>query len=479
LEILMRKRILSGIGLALLMQMVATAQEPPMKPLRPDQVAFRALYKELVETNTTLSVGSCTLAAERLAAHLKTAGFEDKDVTLFSVPDHPKEGGLVAVLAGTSNTARPMLLLGHLDVVEAKREDWTRDPFTLIEENGYFYGRGTSDMKAMDATWVDALMRFKQSGYRPKRTIKLALTCGEETTDAFNGAEWLAKNRPELISAAFALNEGGGGRTDGHGKLVVQQIQVGEKAVQNYRLETVNAGGHSSIPIRDNAIYELSDALTKVRDHEFPMKFTDTTRAFFAKAGAARGGDELGRAMEALSQNPADAAAEAIVSKDRSYHSMLRTTCVATLLEGGHANNALPQRAVANVNCRIFPGETVEGTQAALVAAIGDPGVKVTLVPPLRPIAVPPPLDPKIMGPAQKLVSKYYPGVPLIPSMSTGATDGIYLEAIGIPVYGAPGGWGDPDGNGTHGLNERRSVRSVFVGRDFLTDLIKAYADAN
>jgi acetylornithine deacetylase/succinyl-diaminopimelate desuccinylase-like protein len=479
LEILMHKRILGGIGLALLIQMVATAQEAPMKPLRPDQVAFRALYKELVETNTTLSVGSCTLAAERLAAHLKTAGFEDKDVTLFSVPDHPREGGLVAVLAGTSNTARPMLLLGHLDVVEAKREDWTRDPFTLIEENGYFYGRGTSDMKAMDATWVDALMRFKQSGYRPKRTIKLALTCGEETTYAFNGAEWLAKNRPELIAAAFALNEGGGGRTDGHGKLVVQQIQVGEKAAQNYRLETVNAGGHSSIPIRDNAIYELSDALTKVRDHEFPMKFTDTTRAFFAKASVARGGDELGRAMEALSQNPADAAAEAIVSKDRSYHSMLRTTCVATLLEGGHANNALPQRAVANVNCRIFPGETVEGTQAALVAAIGDPGVKVTLVPPVRPVAVPPPLDPKIMGPAQKLVAKYYPGVPLIPSMSTGATDGIYLEAIGIPVYGAPGGWGDPDGNGTHGLNERRSVRSVFVGRDFLTDLIKVYADAN
>jgi acetylornithine deacetylase/succinyl-diaminopimelate desuccinylase-like protein len=479
LEILMRKRILGGIGLALLIQVMATAQEAPMKPLRPDQVAFRALYKELVETNTTLSVGSCTLAAERLAAHLKTAGFEDKDVTLFSVPDHPKEGGLVAVLAGTSNTARPMLLLGHLDVVEAKREDWTRDPFTLIEENGYFYGRGTSDMKAMDATWVDALMRFKQSGYRPKRAIKLALTCGEETTYAFNGAEWLAKNRPELIAAAFALNEGGGGRTDGHGKLVVQQIQVGEKAVQNYRLETVNAGGHSSIPIRDNAIYQLSDALTKVRDHEFPMKFTDTTRAFFAKAGAARGGDELGRAMEALSQNPADAAAEAIVSKDRSYHSMLRTTCVATLLEGGHANNALPQRAVANVNCRIFPGETVEGTQAALVAASGDPGVKVTLVPPIRPVAVPPPLDPKILGPAQKLVSKYYPGVPLIPSMSTGATDGIYLEAIGIPVYGAPGGWGDPDGNGTHGLNERRSVRSVFVGRDFLTDLIKIYADAN
>jgi acetylornithine deacetylase/succinyl-diaminopimelate desuccinylase-like protein len=475
---MMLKQMTCAIGLALTIQTALMSQEAPMAPLRPDQVAFLALYKELVETNTTLSAGSCTLAAERISAHLKAAGFVDEDITLFSVPDHPREGGLVAILPGSSKTAKPMLLLGHLDVVEAKREDWSRDPFTFIEENGYFYGRGTADMKALDATWVDALMRFKQSGYRPKRTIKLALTCGEETTYAFNGADWLAKNRPELISAAFALNEGGGGRTDGHGKLVVQQIQVGEKATQNYKLESVNAGGHSSIPIRDNAIYELSEALLKVRDHEFPVEFSDTTRVFFAKAGAARG-DALGQAMVALSQDPNDAAAEAIVSKDRSYHSMLRTTCVATLLEGGHANNALPQRAAANVNCRIFPGETVEGTQAALVAAIRDPGVKVTVVPPVKVVAVPPPLDPKIIGPAEKLVAKYYPGVPLVPSMATGATDGIFLEAIGIPVYGVPGGWIDPDGNGVHGLNERRSVRSVFIGRDFLTELVKLYADSD
>jgi acetylornithine deacetylase/succinyl-diaminopimelate desuccinylase-like protein len=473
---MMHKQILGTIGLVMLAH-AAIAQEAPMTPLRPDQVEFRALYKELVETNTTLSAGNCTLAAERMAAHLKAAGYADNDVTLFSDPEHPKEGGLVARLAGTSRTAKAMLLLGHLDVVEARREDWTRDPFTLIEENGYFFGRGTSDMKALDATWVDALIRFKRSGYRPKRTIKLALTCGEETTYAFNGAEWLAKNRPELISAAFALNEGGGGRTDGQVKLVVESIQVGEKASQNFRLETVNAGGHSSMPIRDNAIYELADALSKVRDHEFPMKLSDTTRAFFAKAGAARA-DELGHAMVALSQNPDDKAAEAIVSKDRSYHSMLRTTCVATLLEGGHANNALPQRAAANINCRIFPGESVESTQAALVAMIGDSGVKVTLVPPVHPLAVPPPLDPKIIGPAETLVAKYFPGVPLVPTMSTGATDGIFLEAIGIPVYGVPGGWSDPDGNGVHGLNERKSVRSVFIGRDFVTELVKLYADA-
>ncbi|HUO18317.1 MAG TPA: M20/M25/M40 family metallo-hydrolase [Steroidobacteraceae bacterium] len=474
-------RILTAAGIALLLQCPALALaldvEQPMGPLRPDQVAFRALFKEMVETDTSYPKGSCTLLAGRIAAHLREAGFAEGDLTLFSVPEHPLEGGIVAVLPGSSRTAKPMLLLGHLDVVAAKRADWTRDPFTLIEENGNFYGRGTSDMKGMDATWVDALMRFKRAGYRPRRTIKMALTCGEETTAAFNGADWLAKNRPELIAAAFALNEGGGGRTDGHGKLLVQSMQVGEKAAQNYTVEATNPGGHSSIPVRDNAIYELSDALIRVREHEFPVKFTDTTRAFFARAGAARG-DELGRAMVALAENPDDHAAEAIVSRDRSYHSMLRTTCVATLLSGGHAENALPQRATANVNCRIFPGETVEGTRAALVATIDDPRITVVAAGARGPIARPPPLDPKIMGPAEKLVARYFPGVPLVPTMSTGATDGIYLEAIGIPVYGVPGFWGDPDGNGVHGLNERRSVRSLYVGRDFLNDLIKAYASA-
>ena len=473
----MLKRLFLTALAGALIPWLALAQDAPMGSLRPDQEAFLAIYKELVETNTTLSSGSCTLAAERMAAHLKAAGFADADLTLFATPEHPKDGGLVAVLHGRSDKVKPMLLLGHLDVVEAKREDWTRDPFTLVRENGYFYARGTSDMKGMDATWVDMLMRFKQSGYQPKRTIKLALTCGEETTYAFNGAQWLAQNRPELIAAAFALNEGGGGRTDGHGRLIVESIQVGEKAAQNYTLETTNPGGHSSIPVRDNAIYELADALRKVRDYEFPVKMTPTTRAYFSRVGATLN-SELGRAMVALAADPTDAASAAIVSKDRVYHSMLRTTCVATLLSGGHANNALPQRASANINCRIFPGETVEGTQAALAAAIGDAGAKLSPVPPIRPLAIAPTLDPKIIKPAEELVAKYFPGVPLVPSMSTGATDGIFLEAIGIPVYGAPGGWGDPDGNGVHGLNERRGERSLFVGRDFLTDLVKKYAEA-
>ena len=460
---------------AALLAATATARAAEVGAPRPDQLRFRELYRELVETNTTLSVGSCTQAAEQIGARLKAAGYADGQITLFTAPDHPKEGGIVAVLPGTSATAKPILLLAHLDVVEAKRADWTRDPFKLVEEKGNFYARGTADDKAMAAVWADDMVRFKESGYRPKRTIKMALTCGEETTYAFNGARWLSQNKPDLIAAEFALNEGGGGETDGHGKLVVQEMQVGEKASQNYRIETTNQGGHSSIPIPDNAIYELAQALTRIAGHEFPLEMTDTTRTYFAKTGATRT-DDLGRAMQALAANPNDKAAEAVVNGDRTYHSMLRTTCVATLLEGGHANNALPQRAAANINCRIFPGHSVEEVQATLAQVIADPKVTIAPVPPIRPLAKAPPLDPQVMGPATALAARYFPGVPVIPSMSTGATDGIFLEAIGIPTYGVPGPWGDPDGDGVHGLNERIAVRSLYVGRDYLTDLVKAYA---
>ncbi len=351
-----------------------------------------------------------------------------------------------------------------------------RDPFTLIEENGNFYARGVYDDKSMAAVWTDAMIRFKASGFKSKRTIKLALTCGEETTFAFNGAQWLAQNRPDLIAAEYALNEGGGGDTDGKGKLISQSMQVGEKAVQNFRVEATNPGGHSSIPIRDNAIYELADALIGIRAYEFPVELTDTTRAYFRALGKSKGGEE-GAALMAIANNADDKAAEAIVSRDRTLHSMLRTTCVATLLDGGHANNALPQRAHANVNCRMFPGRTVAETMAALKMAMGGAKVTIEPVPPIRPIAVPPPLDPKIMGPATKLSAKYFPGVPVTPVMSTGATDGIFLEAIGIPTYGVPGIWADPDKNGIHGLNERLEVKSLYVGRDYLFDLVKLYAN--
>lgn len=443
---------------------------------RPDQLAFRDIYKELVETDTTLSAGSCTLAAERMAARLTAAGFADSQLTLFADPAHPKEGGLVAVYPGTSKTAKPILLIAHIDVVEAKRADWERNPFRMVEEDGYFYGRGTADDKAQAAVWVDTLIRFRKENYKPKRTVKVALTCGEETNGAFNGAEWLAANRRDLIDAEFALNEGGGGDSDGKGKVLGQSVQVGEKTFANFRLETRNPGGHSSAPVPDNAIYQLAAALTKIGQYEFPLEMTDTTRRFFAEAGAARG-DETGRAMAALVKDPTDKAAEAIVNADRFLHSNLRTTCVATLLDGGHAPNALPQRAGANVNCRIFPGHPIEEIKAELERVIGDPGVTVTQLPPKRPAPPAPPLDPRVIGPMQTLVDKYWPGLKVIPAMANGYTDATFLGAVGIPTYGIPGMWGDPDGNGAHGLNERIEVRSVYVGRDYMFDLVKAYAD--
>ena len=439
------------------------------------QLAFRDLFRELVETDTSVATGSCTALAGKIAARFRAAGFAEDQLTPFADPAFPLDGGLVVTVRGTSAKAKPVLLLGHIDVVNARREDWVRDPFRFIEEGGYFYGRGASDMKVLDAIWIDTLIRFKTEGFKPKRTIKLALTCGEESGARMNGAKWLAENRPELIAAEFALNECGGGETDGHGKVLSQSMQTGEKANRNYELQATNPGGHSSVPVDDNAIYELADALARVRALKFPVHFNDTTRSYFAKVGAARG-DALGAAMVRLAADPSDHAADAIVAADRTLNSMLRTTCVATLLEGGHAANALPQRAKANINCRIVPGEDGDTTRAALTKAIGDARMTVTPVGRVRPLAVPPPLDPRIMGPAEKLVARYYPGVPLVPAMMTGATDATYLGPLGIPTYGVPGPLGDPDGNGLHGLNERHSVQSAYVARDFLHDLVKVYA---
>ena len=462
--------------IALLGTTILGAQAAAMDAaLRPDQVEFRGLYKELVETNTTLSAGSCTLAAERMAARLRSAGIPASQITMFSVPEHPKDGGLVVVYPGTSKTLKPMLLLAHIDVVEAKREDWTRDPYTLIEENGQFYARGAFDDKAQAAVWTDTLVRFAKERYKPVRTVKMALTCGEETTGAFNGAEWLSKNKRDLIDAAFALNEGGGGRSDADGKLMVQTIQVGEKAYQDFTLTATNEGGHSSSPVRDNAIYAMADAMTKIRDHEFALEFNDTTRTFFTKAGPLYPG-AIGKAMAALAANPKDQAAEAVVGQDRSLHSMLRTTCVPTLVQGGHALNALPQRVTVNVNCRMFPGRTSGETQAELAQVIGNPAITIEQRVKDKPFAKVPPLNPAIIGPMQQLSAKYFPGVPVIPTISTGASDGIYTAAVGIPTYGVPGIWVDSKMNNIHGLNEHMEVRSLMEGRDYLYALVKLLA---
>jgi acetylornithine deacetylase/succinyl-diaminopimelate desuccinylase-like protein len=442
---------------------------------------FRELYKELVETNTTLSVGNCTLAAERMAARLKSAGFPDSDLHPFAAPDHPKEGGLVAIYPGRDPKLKAILLLAHIDVVEAKREDWTRDPFKLVEENGSFYARGSSDDKAEAAIWVDTLIRYRTENYRPRRTLKMALTCGEETAGAFNGADWLSRNRRELIDAAFALNEGGAGELDASGHRVALDVEAGEKFPQNYRLEVTNKGGHSSRPVKDNAIYHLAAAITRISAYEFPAQFTDGNRAYFtgmAKILAAKGETEVASAMNAFLRNPNDTQALALVSaKDPSWNATLRTTCVATMLDAGHATNALPQRARANINCRIFPGVTAETVRAKLEELVADPAVKISSPETRGPTSLPPPLTPEVMAPIEKLTAEFWPGVPVLPILQAGATDGEFTNAVGIPTFGVEPVFVGPDLGNIHGLNEYVGVKSLLEGREFLYRLVKIYAE--
>lgn len=456
--------------------MAGTSASAQYVPKQPGEAQFRSLFKEMVETDTSLTTGSCTALADKLAVRFKAAGFSDADITQFSVPEFPKEGGIVVHLNGSSAKHQPMLLLGHLDVVAAKPEDWTRSPFTLIEEGGYFYGRGTFDDKAQASIWADLLIRLKQAGKAPKRTIKLALTCGEETTYAFNGADWLARNRPDLIMAEFALNEGGGGRTDDKGQPQGLAVQVGEKTVQNFWMEATNPGGHSSVPRPDNAITDLAAAVVAVNRHEFPVQFTETTRAYFTGLSKVLP-DPVGPAMARLLANPNDAEANRIVSLDPTNHSVLRTTCVTTLLDAGHAENALAQRARANVNCRMFPGTDPTVLKADLEKIIANPRISISLKPPVRPVAKPTPMNPAIIGPMKAIAEKHFPGVPMLAMMSTGATDAIFITPLGIPVYGAPGTMIDPDGNGIHGLNERIAVKSLLQGRDYLSDLVTTLAN--
>jgi acetylornithine deacetylase/succinyl-diaminopimelate desuccinylase-like protein len=472
----MIRSVLAGLLLIAGSAQAAAQTGPASLPLRPDQAEYRALYQELVETNTALSAGDCTLAAQKMAAHLRAAGFPDSDLHPFSVAEHPKEGGLVAVLPGTDSKARPVLMLAHIDVVEAKRADWTRDPFKLVEENGYFYGRGTVDDKSMASIWVDTMARFKKSGFHPRRTLKMALTCGEETAGAFNGAEYLAKNQRALIDAAFAINEGGGGMLDASGKPLYLGIQVGEKLPQNYTLEVTNPGGHSSRPVPDNAIYHLAHALVRVEAYDFPVALNDTTRDFFTRMATVRGGEQ-GAAMKAIVANPNDSAARAVLERDRGWNSILHTTCVATMLDAGHATNALPQRARANVNCRIFPGTSSEEVRQTLIRAIADPKVSVTM-PEVRSAVTPaPPLNPKVLGPAETLAAKMFPGVPQVRMMQAGATDGAFLTPVGIPTYGISGMFLEPDLNGIHGLNEKAGVAALYKSRDYLYELMKIYAN--
>lgn len=451
---------------------MAAAQPAP----QPDEAAFRSLYKELVETKTAYPDGSCTLAAERMAARLKAAGFPESDLHLIAPPNHPKAGNLVAVFPGRDPKAKAVLLLAHIDVVAAKREDWARDPFTLVEEDGYFYARGAFDDKAQAAIWVDTLIRYRQSGYKPRRTIKMALTCGEEGGGFVNGAHWLTSHHRDLIDAGIALNEGAGGELDASGARIDHTVLAAEKTPVNFIFETTNPGGHSSRPMPDNAIYHLIRAVDRVSRYEFPLQFNDANRGYFTQMAKIVGGDS-GAAMAALVANPADSKAEAILNKNPNWRAMLRTTCVATMMEAGHAPNALPQRARATINCRLFPGVSTEEVRKVLEKLADDPAVRVTAEQRRFAPPDPPALTPAVLRPIEKISHEMWPGLPVVPVLQPGATDATYLNAADIPTFGVSGLFIDPDLGRIHGLNERIRVKSLMEGREFLYRLVKAYAD--
>jgi acetylornithine deacetylase/succinyl-diaminopimelate desuccinylase-like protein len=442
------------------------------QPLPPARALAREIYEQLVEINTTSSVGDNTAAAEAMAARLRAAGFPEADVRVMVPAGAPKKGNLVARLRGTG-ARRPLLLLAHLDVVEAKREDWPADPFVLREEGGYFYGRGTTDDKAMAAIFVANLIRYRQEGYRPERDLIVALTADEETDRTWNGVDFLLTKHRPLIDAELGLNEGGGGQLK-DGKRVANTVQASEKIYQSFRLEVKNPGGHSSLPVPENAIYRLSEGLGRIARHRFPVRLNEVTRAFFARSAATATPDETA-AIKALLENPRDAAAAEKLSQRPFYNALLRTTCVATQLEGGHAENALPQRAAATVNCRVLPDESPAEVQKTLARVLGDD--KVTMTPMQPPLPSPPsPLTPEVMGAVERVTEAMWPGVPVVPVMSTGATDAVYLRGAGIPIYGVDGIFEDIDDIRAHGRDERLGVSAFYEGQEFLYRLVKALA---
>ncbi|HEY2065763.1 MAG TPA: M20/M25/M40 family metallo-hydrolase [Gemmatimonadaceae bacterium] len=444
--------------------------------LTPFQRQAREIYQQLVETNTVDSVGSVTTAAEALAQRFLRAGFSASDVHVLVPAGKPTKGNLVVRYHGRGGAGapKPLLLLAHLDVVAANRSDWPRDPFVLHEENGYFLGRGTADDKAMASIFAATLLRMKAEGYVPDRDLILALTTDEESGDA-NGVEWLIASHRALIDAAYALNEGGGGTLSGD-RPIFHSIQAAEKVPINFTLTAVNPGGHSSVPRPDNAIYELAEALTRISRYQFPVALNEVTRPFFEQTARVEPNAEMAAAMRALAADPRNAAAAATLSTDPRYASMMRTSCVATRLAGGHAYNALPQKATANVNCRVVPTSNAEEVRAALARVIGDSGIAITYtVPPTERFgAAPSPVDPGLLAATTTLTKRMWGDIPIIPTMSTGATDGRFLRAIGIPTYGVSGIFSTPGETNAHGRDEKLRVKSFYDGLAFLDSLVRA-----
>ncbi|MBR0751344.1 M20/M25/M40 family metallo-hydrolase [Bradyrhizobium jicamae] len=439
--------------------------------LTEQQQFARDIYKELVEINTVTATGDTQKAAEAMAARLRAAGFPDSDVHVFSPA--PRKGNLVARLRG-SGARKPILLVAHIDVVPANREDWSVDPFKLTEQDGYFYGRGSGDDKYMAAAHITNLIRYKKEGYKPDRDIIVALETDEEILDSNAlGIQWLIKNHRDLIDAEFALNEGGGvGLKDG--KAIRNTVQTSEKVSIGYLLSVKNRGGHSSLPRKDNAIYRLAEGLVRLSNYHFPVNLNETTRVYFTRMAEIESKPNADDIRAILAAQP-DPAAAARLSENTGYNAQLRTTCVATMLEGGHAINALPQLATAKVNCRILPGEPVDGVRATLERVLADKEIEIAPTGKAV-LSDPSPLNEEIIGSIEKLSKEFWPTATIIPVMSTGATDGSYLRNAGIPTYGHSGLAGDVDDNRAHGKDERVLVKSFYEGEEYLYRLVKMLA---
>jgi acetylornithine deacetylase/succinyl-diaminopimelate desuccinylase-like protein len=430
----------------------------------------RAVFQQLIEINTTDSVGNVSTAAEAMAKRLRDAGFSEQDVIVAGPSERKKN--LVVRYRGTGRR-RPILFIGHLDVVEARREDWSTDPFQFIERDGFFYGRGTRDMKEGDAILVMSFLRLKREGYKPDRDLILALTADEEG-GSFNGVDWLVKEHRNWIDAEYCINLDGGEFERLHGKQMLAGMQASEKVYADFQFEATNPGGHSSIPGPENAIYELAVALTKVQNFSFPVHINELTRTYFRESAKLASGS-LAADLNGAAQEPPDPAAIQRLSASPYYNSLLRTTCVATMLAGGHAPNALPQSARANVNCRIFPGEDPQEVQRTLERVVADP--KLTIRPatektadgkPVPVVTVPPsPLIPELITALKQALATKWPGLPVVPTMSTGATDGKYLRIAGIPTYGIACMFFDMEDDRSHGKDERVGVVDFYDGVEF------------
>ena len=456
--------------IAMLAATVARAQERGMPPESERQLA-RAIYKEMVEIKSGFTTGATTPVAEAVAKRLKTAGFPAADI--FVGGASPTKANLVVRYHGTGRE-KPLLLLAHTDVVEAKREDWSMDPFTFAEKDGYFYGRGTGDDKAQAAIWIANLIRYKKEGFKPDRDIIVALTADEEGGGPYNGVEWLLKNHRQLIDAEYALNEGGWGESVA-GKPVANDVQFSEKYVINYRFEVHNKGGHSSLPVADNAIYHLAGALDRLSKFGFPLKTNDITRSYFREmAGIEKG--PLSADLAKVANNDT-AAMRRVAAATTAFNATLRTTCVATQLEGGHAKNALPQLAAANVNCRVQPDESPDFVTATLKRVVNDTAVSIVMEGSPHG-ATPSPMRNDLMSAVKTTTTSIWPGAATLPMMVMGATDGAYLRAAGIPTYGVQGIFYDPEDIRFHGRDERVKVTSFYQAQTFLYELVKRLSSA-